>query len=170
MGGSRPSHAEGLARARLLLARGEPSAALTLLERRLRRHGEEAATLLLAAEARCELRQEPQAVELARRAVAAAPRSAAAWNGLARCLHALARDAEALAAAERARRLLGPADAHREGPAVYLTLVWCHRARRELREALALAEQALARWPDAVLAEWASLVEEELAEAERERC
>jgi tetratricopeptide (TPR) repeat protein len=172
VGDSAPSRKETLRAARLLLAQGEPSAALSLLESCFDAHGEEAAALLLAAEARRELRQEPQALELARRAAVASPRSAGSWNGIARSLHALARDAEALDAAERARALLdvAPEEAHREGPAVYLTLVWCHRARREFREALARAEEGLARWPDAVLAQWASLVEEELAEAERERC
>jgi hypothetical protein len=48
--------------------------------------------------------------------------------------------------------------------------VWCLRARRLLREALAAAEEGLARSPDGPLLQWASAVEEELQEAERERC
>ena len=40
----------------------------------------------------------------------------------------------------------------------------------ELREALAVAEEGLRRWPDAVLAHWASQLEEELAAADAERC
>ena len=53
---------------------------------------------------------------------------------------------------------------------VYLTLVWCLRELRRLREAVAMAEEGLARTPDVLLAEWANQVEEELARAERERC
>ena len=55
------------------------------------------------------------------------------------------------------------------GP-VYLTLLWCLREKRQLKEALAVAEEGLGRCYDSVLAQWASTVEEELAEAERERC
>jgi hypothetical protein len=35
---------------------------------------------------------------------------------------------------------------------------------------VAIAEEGLLRCPDAVLAHWASIVEEELAESEEERC
>jgi len=100
-----------------------------------------------------------------RRAVASAPRSAEALNGLARCLHALGRDAEGLEAVQAARGLLDEADNFREAGPVYLTLVWCLREMRRYKEALAAAEEGLARCPDAILAQWASLVEEELAEA-----
>jgi tetratricopeptide (TPR) repeat protein len=102
--------------------------------------------------------------------VGAWPRSAQARNALARCLHALGDDAGALESAEEARRLLGEGDNFRHAAPVYLTLVWCLRERRRFKEALAMAEEGLARVPDAVLAEWAAVVEQELAEAEKERC
>ncbi len=53
---------------------------------------------------------------------------------------------------------------------MYLTIVWCLRELERLPEALAAAEEGLRRTPDAVLAEWASVVEQELAESEKERC
>ena len=53
---------------------------------------------------------------------------------------------------------------------MYLTLVWCLRELRLFKEALAAAEEGLAAVPDAVLAQYASLVEQELAEAEKEEC
>ena len=58
----------------------------------------------------------------------------------------------------------------RQAAPVYLTLVWCLREQRLFKEALALAEEGLGRCADAVLAQWASVVEEELEEAEQERC
>ena len=67
------------------------------------------------------------------------------------------------------RREPAPANDRQAAP-VYLTLVWCLRETRRLREALAAAEEGLRRTPDAVLAEWAGVVEQELAEAEKERC
>ena len=110
------------------------------------------------------------AAVLYERGVNLAPGSAQAWNDHARCLHALGRHDEALPAAERAHALLAdPANAA-HAPAVYLTLIWCLREKRLLREALAAAEECLARTPDAVVAEWAGQIEQELAEAERERC
>jgi tetratricopeptide (TPR) repeat protein len=99
-----------------------------------------------------------------------APASAEAWNDRARCLHALGRHDEALPAAERARALLADPENAVHAPTVYLTLVWCLREKRMYREALAAAEECLARTPDAVVAEWAGQIEQELAEAERERC
>jgi hypothetical protein len=48
--------------------------------------------------------------------------------------------------------------------------VWCLRAKRLLREALSAAEEGLARSPDGPLVQWASVVEEELAQEEKERC
>ena len=54
--------------------------------------------------------------------------------------------------------------------AVYLTLVWWLREMHRYREAIAMAEEGLARMPDAVLAQWATQIEEELVEAEKERC
>ena len=41
---------------------------------------------------------------------------------------------------------------------------------RRYREAIALAEEGLRRMPDAVLAQWATQVEDELVAAEKERC
>ena len=89
---------------------------------------------------------------------------------MARCLHILGRNEEALAAARRAHEVLPEGDNFRETSSVYLTLVWCLRDLRRLPEAVAVAEEGLLRCPDAVLAQWAGVVEEELAESERERC
>ena len=71
---------------------------------------------------------------------------------------------------EEARRLLGEGDNFRQAAPVYLTLLWCLREMRRYREALDVAEEGLALVPDAILAQWAATVEEELAEAEQERC
>jgi len=79
-------------------------------------------------------------------------------------------DVEALAEAERARALLDEGDNDLQAGPVYLTLVWCLRGMRRFREALAMAEEGLSRVPDAILANWARTVEEELAEAQREEC
>lgn len=111
-----------------------------------------------------------RALAVYERAARAWPQSAEAWNGLARGLHALGRDREALAAAEAARRLLGEGDNWRQTAPVYLTLVWCLRELRMYKEALAVAEEGLAAIPDAVLAQYASQVEQEMAEAEKEEC
>jgi hypothetical protein len=91
-------------------------------------------------------------------------------NALARCLHVQGRDAEALPAVERARDLLKEGDNFHQTSAVYLTLVWCLRELRRYPEAVAAAEEGLLRCPDAVLAQWATVVEEELAEAESTEC
>ena len=66
--------------------------------------------------------------------------------------------------------MLGEGDNFAQTAAVYLTLVWCLREMRRYREAIAVAEEGLARMPDAVLAQWATRIEEELVEAEKERC
>ena len=79
-------------------------------------------------------------------------------------------DHRALSAAQEAKRLLPEADNLRHAAPVYLTLVWCLRELRQFKEALAVAEEGLAVIPDAVLAQYASLVEQELAAAEKERC
>jgi len=79
-------------------------------------------------------------------------------------------DDAALAQAEEARRLLVVDDNFRHAAPVYLTLVWCLREKRLLREALATAEEGLGLVGDAVLAHWAGTVEEELAAAEQEEC
>ena len=72
--------------------------------------------------------------------------------------------------AQEARALLGEGDNFTQTAAVYLTLVWCLREMRRYREAIAVAEEGLARMPDAVLAQWATEIEEELIAAEKERC
>jgi tetratricopeptide (TPR) repeat protein len=159
-----------LARARLLLARGQGDEAGRLLEEVLEADPSHEGALLLQAERKLESRSEDEAIALARRAVALWPRSALARSGLARCLHAVREDDAALAEAQEGRRLLDEADNARHAAPVYLTLVWCLREKRLLREALATAEEGLARVGDAVLAHWAGTVEEELASAEREEC
>jgi hypothetical protein len=126
--------------------------------------------LLLKASLLLERREGKAALLLCQRAAAVAPRSAEAHDGLARCLHALGRDGEGLESAETARGLLSEGDNYRQGSSVYLTLVFCLRGLGRLGEALKAAEEGLSRWPDAVLAQWASTVEEELAGAEKERC
>jgi len=75
-----------------------------------------------------------------------------------------------LAEAERARALLDEGDNDLQAGPVYLTLVWCLREMRLFREALAMAEEGLRRVPDAILANWAATVEDELAEAQKEEC
>ena len=156
--------------ARLLAARGRTQDALGALEVVLSEEPSHVPALLLRATLLLECREGAAALVLLERAVALAPESAETWNGLARCLHALARDEDALWAAERARALLAVGDNFRHVSTVYLTLVWCLRERRLLKEALAAAEEGLERCPDAILAQWASVVEEELAEAEKEEC
>ncbi len=158
------------ARAQLLAVRGRAEEALAALDEVLSADPSHLGALLLKAEVMLEAREGEEALALCRRAVQAWSRSAEARNGLARCLHALGDDAGALEAAEEARRLLGEDDNFRHAAPVYLTLVWCLRERRQFKEALAVAEEGLLRVPDAVLAEWAAVVEQELAEAEKERC
>jgi tetratricopeptide (TPR) repeat protein len=156
--------------ARMLAARGQPEQAIRVLEEVLAADPAHEDALLLLAEIRLEGRAEAEALGLARRAVALWPRSAQARSALARCLHALRQDDEALEEALAARRLLDEGDNRRFAAPVYLTLVWCLREKRQLREALAAAEEGLARVGDAVLAHWAGTVEEELAAAEQEEC
>lgn len=161
---------ERLREARLLEATGRRSEALAAAEALLDEDPELVGAILLKAELLQQSGASDAAGALYERAVALAPASAEAWNAWARCLHGLRRDDESLAAAEKARALLAePANAA-HGPAVYLTLIWCLREKRLYREALAAAEECLARTPDAVIAEWAGQIEHELAEAERERC
>jgi len=126
--------------------------------------------VLLKARLLLDARESAEALALFRQAARRWERSSEALNGLALCLHALGLDDESLAFAERARDLLGEGDNARETGPVYLTLVFCLREKRLFREALAVAEEGLARCADAVLAHWAGIVEEELAEAEKERC
>jgi tetratricopeptide (TPR) repeat protein len=156
--------------ARMLAARGSLSEALSALDRLLAEQPRHTGALLLRASLLLELRQGEDALAVYQGVVAGEPRAAEAWNGLARCLHALGRDAEALEAAETARGLLDEGDNFRQGAPVYLTLVWCLRELRRYREAVAAAEEGLGRWPDAILGQWASQVEEEMMEAEKEEC
>ena len=74
------------------------------------------------------------------------------------------------ARATQARGLLDEGDNAAHAAAVYLTLVWCLRELRRFREAIAVAEEGLERAPDAVLAQWATQVQDELIAAEKERC
>ena len=157
-------------RAQLLAARGSVDEAMTAVDALLAEDPCHVPALLLKAGLLLDARDGDVALSLFERAVAAEPRSAEALNGVARCLHALGRDDEALVAAEGARRLLPEGDNFRFVAPVYLTIVWCLREKRRFREALAAADEGLARCPDAILAQWASLVEDELAEAEKEEC
>lgn len=156
--------------ARMLAARGGAEEALAAVESILAEEPDNPDALLLKARLLLERHQDEAALELHRRVAALRPSSCEALDGLARCLHALGRDAEALDVARKARELLAEGDNFRHAGAVYLTMVWCLRELRQLREALAVAEEGLSRCPDAILAQWASLVEEELAETEKEEC
>ena len=156
--------------ARLLAARGQAAEASETLDRLLEREPAHVPALLLKAQLQLDAREGEDALSFYERARQAAPESAETWNGLARCLHALGRDEAALRAGQHARSLLGQGDNFRHAASVYLTLVWCLREMRQYREALELATEGLERCPDAILAQWASLVEEELAESQKEEC
>ena len=160
---------DGFPAARRLAMLGRPEAGASL-DAVLARRPDHVPALLLRAALLQEERRDEVALGLCQRAVAASPRSAEAMNGLARCLHALGRDEEALATVRQAQALLDEGDNALQAAAVYLTQVWCLRELRRLPEALAAAEEGLVRSPDAVLAHWASVVEEELARAQRQRC
>jgi tetratricopeptide (TPR) repeat protein len=159
-----------LHRARSLAVSGRPKESLAVLDEVLAADPDHLGALQLKAGLLLEAREGEDALGVYEKAARAWPRSAEAWNGLARGLHALGRDRDALAAAEAARRLLGEGDNSHQTAPVYLTLVWCLRELRLFKEALAVAEEGLAAIPDAVLAQYASLVEQELAEAEKEEC
>jgi len=155
---------------RLLAVRGSLEQAHAALDALLADEPAHIPALLLKATLLLDGREAALALALYQRAVDAAPRSSEALNGLARCLHALGRDEEALRIAESARGCLDEGDNFRQAAPVYLTIVWCLREARRFREALAAADEGLARCPDAILAQWASVVEDELAEAEKEEC
>jgi tetratricopeptide (TPR) repeat protein len=154
----------------MLAARGGADEALAAVDAILAEEPDNPDALLLKARLLLERRDGEAALEMLRRVVALRPVSCEARDGLARCLHALGRDVEALEMAGSARELLDQGDNFRHAGAVYLTIVWCLRELRRLPEAVAVAEEGLARCPDAILAQWASLVEEELAESEKEEC
>jgi tetratricopeptide (TPR) repeat protein len=156
--------------ARFLAVSGRRDEAFAALDEILAADPDHLGALQLKAGLLLESRDGEQALALYDRAATAWPRSAEAWNGLARGLHALGRDQRALAAAREAQRLLREGDNFRHAAPVYLTLVWCLRELRLFKEALAVAEEGLSAIPDAVLAQYASLVEQELADAEKERC
>jgi tetratricopeptide (TPR) repeat protein len=155
---------------RVLVARGRLDEALAAVDQRLAEDGSDVDALLLKAGILAERRAEGEALALCRQAAELAPRSAEAWNAVALRLHAQGREDEALAAAETARDLLKDGDNFHQTSAVYLTLVWCLRELRRYPEAVAVAEEGLLRCPDAVLAQWATVVEEELAESEKNEC
>jgi tetratricopeptide (TPR) repeat protein len=155
---------------RVLVAQGRLDEALAVVERQLAEDPQNVDAILLKAVILSERRLDEEALALCRRAVDLAPRSAEAWNALARALHGRQRDADGLAAAETARSLLKEGDNFHQTSAVYLTLVWCLRELRRYPEAVAAAEEGLLRCPDAVLAQWATVVEEELAESEKYEC
>ena len=157
-------------RARMLAAMGRTAEAVALLDEVLRADPAHHGGLLLRAELYAEEREWEKTLTLNERAVKLWPRSAEALNALARRLHAVGRDEEAMKMAHEARALLGEGDNFTQTAAVYLTLVWCLREMRRYREAIAVAEEGLARMPDAVLAQWATEIEEELIAAEKERC
>jgi len=157
-------------RGRLLWTRGDAAGALAWVNETLDRDPANLKALLLKGEILLEAREGDEALRAHERAVEVAPRSSEAWNGLARCRHALGDDLRALEAAQEAKRLLGEGENFRETAPVYLTLVWCLRERRLYQEALDAAEEGLERTPDAILAQWATTVADELAEAQKERC
>ena len=157
-------------RARTLAAMGRTAEAVALLADLLEADPAHWGGLLLRADLHAEERELEEALVLNERAAQLWPRSAEALNALARRLHALGRDPEALQTAHEARALLGEGENFTQTAAVYLTLVWCLREMRRYREAIAVAEEGLARMPDAVLAHWATEIEQELIAAEKERC
>ena len=157
-------------RARTLAGMGRVAEAVPVQEALLDADPAHLGALLLRATLHAEEREWDQALDLNQRAARLWPRSAEAVNAFARCLHAMGRDQEALKAAHDARALLDEGDNFKQTASVYLTLVWCLREMRRLREAVAVAEEGLARAPDAVLAQWATEIQEELIASDKERC
>lgn len=156
--------------ARTLAALGRVDDARATLDAILRHEPAHVEALVLLSELLLHEGDAAAAHAAAARAAAADPVSAEARNLEARALHALGRDDEALACARAARALVARPEHFRQVAPVYLTLVWCLRALGRPREALQAAEEGLGRASDAVLAEWAGVVEQELAAAEQERC
>lgn len=159
-----------LTEARYLASGGESRAALSALDAILAGEPDQIEALLLKARLLLDLHDEEGALRASQAASQLQPDSAEVLNGLARCLHLLGRDDDALRAAERARASLDHESSSIHVGPVYLTLLWCLREQRKLKEALEVAEEGLGRCYDSVLAQWASTVEEELAEAQQERC
>ncbi|HET7746593.1 MAG TPA: tetratricopeptide repeat protein [Vicinamibacteria bacterium] len=156
--------------ARVFAGTGRPEEAWRAVREILEADPRHLGALLLKASLLNEDRRWEEALAVNEQAAALWPRSAEALNALARALHAAGRDAEALARAEEAKGLLGEPDNARHASAVYLTLVWCLREMRRYPEALAVAEEGLERAPDAILAQWATQVQDEYAESQKERC
>jgi tetratricopeptide (TPR) repeat protein len=161
---------EAFARARTLAGMGRDEEAEAAVAAILDADPRHLGALLLKAWLAAEDRDFEGSLAITREAAALWPRSAEAHNALARCLHAMGRDEEALAAAEQARALLDEGDNAVHASGVYLTLVWCLRELRRFKEAMAAAEEGLSRAPDAVLAQWATQVQDEWLAAEKERC
>ena len=157
-------------RARTLAGMGRDEEARAAVEAILAEDPRHLGALLLKAWLRAEERDWQGSLAVTEEAAALWPRSAEAQNALARCLHAIGHDDEALARAEQARALLDEPGNDLQAAAVYLNLVWCLREKRRFREAIAAAEEGLRRAPDAVLAQWATQVQDELVAAEKERC
>jgi tetratricopeptide (TPR) repeat protein len=156
--------------ARVLAARGERPAAIAALSRVLGEDPDRVEALLLRGRLLLDERDAAAARRDLERAVALAPGSAEALNGLARCRLADGALDAAQQLAGRALERLAEGDNYIQTGPVYLTLVWCLREQRRFREALALINEGLLHCDDALLAEWASTLEDELAEAEQERC
>jgi tetratricopeptide (TPR) repeat protein len=162
--------ATAFARARFLAASGEPTEALAVVDAVLGEDPRHLGALLLKSSLLLELRRDEEGLALCETAVAAWPSSSEALNALARCLQLLGRNQEAVELALRAKALLPEGDNFRETGPVYLTLVLAYRELRRLDEALRLAEEGLRLVGDAVLAHWASVVEEEWAASMKDRC
>jgi tetratricopeptide (TPR) repeat protein len=165
-----PGVGDALARARARAAEGDLSGALAALDEVLANRPEDLSTLVAKGTLLLEARRDEDALLVHRRAVDVEPRSSEALCALARCLHALGRHEEALGVAEEACRFLEEGENFRQAGPVYLTMAWCLRDLRRPADALRVAEAGLRRTPDALLAEWASVLEAELAAAEREGC
>jgi tetratricopeptide (TPR) repeat protein len=156
--------------ARTLAALGCSEEARATLDAILQHDPGHAEALVLLGEVLLHDRDAEGALAAASRAAAADPDSPEARNLESRALHALGRDEEALRSARTAQALLSHPEGFRQVAPVYLTLVWCLRALGRFGEALQAAEEGLRRTPDAVLAEWAGVVEQDLAEAQKDRC
>ncbi|HEY7410801.1 MAG TPA: tetratricopeptide repeat protein [Vicinamibacteria bacterium] len=159
----------GFQEARVLALVERREDALALLDQVLAAVPNHLGALVLRSDVLCALGRPGEALVYAREAVQGWPTAAVAHSALARCLEALGQAPEALQAAQESRRLLAGAEPG-EAAVVFATLVGCLRHARLFREALAAALEGHERTGDAILAEWAVEIEQELAAAERERC